>query len=78
MRATKRPAPVGRERARKRKGQYFNQPYFSTTQKNSKQKINWSRSPRQRERDAAILASLGLELRQFGNTSFSIFSGKGV
>jgi len=28
MRATKRPAPVGRERARKRKGQYFNHHYL--------------------------------------------------
>ena len=71
MSETQTPAPCGSRKAgSKRKGQYFNQPYFSTTQKNSKQKIHWSRHPDQLNLDRALLTIFGLEFRKVPGTDF--------
>jgi len=73
-----RSAPSPRCADRRQKQKYFTHPKHNTTQNNFKSKSHWSRRPEQRKRDAAILASLGLELQQFGNTSFSSFCRKGA
>jgi len=78
MRTREKPVSVGGERASKRNRQYFNQPYSSTTRKKFKFKLHWSRRQEQRELDRALLATVGLRFEPVGNTSFSIFSGKGA
>jgi len=79
MRTKEKPEPLGqRGRATNRKRQYFNQSYSSTARKKFKSKSHWSRSPEQRARDAASLASLGLDFERVENTSFSSFCRKGV
>jgi len=60
--------------------QYYNRPSHITKSKKKFQgeKQHWSRRPRQRERDAEILAMVGLRFERVENTSFSSFCRKGA
>ena len=77
MQATKRrPATPGqREMGPKQKRKISNRPsYHNKPSENFKRKSHWSRGSEQRRRDAAVLASVGLVLKQVPGADFYRFA----
>ena len=78
MKAKKIPEPLERgERAKHLSTKLINKPlHITTIPKVSKQKLQPSRRPEQRELDRALLAMFGLAFRKVPRTTFHRLGGK--